>query len=206
MEGGQALLAHREGDASNHGALCAVARPEGPPSRPSGLETSGRCAKAHCSEGARTRAEHYPAVLDPLSAAWGCDANGVRGKHRGHPCPLCLSGAGSANADQGQQGPDRWESAGGGYRSREQSGSGVARCCEQGDQRLQVALFRVSQASTPGTTATTWTSTRRRRGPSNSQKYTPCQVPSARRPFSIGKTTDEPTRTALMCASELPSA
>ncbi len=49
-------------------------------------------------------------------------------------------------------------------------------------------------------------STRRRRGPSNSQRYTPCQVPSAGRPSMIGTMAEKPMMDALRCASELPSA
>jgi hypothetical protein len=53
--------------------------------------------------------------------------------------------------------------------------------------------------------ATICTSTLRRRGPSNSQKWMPCHVPNTRCPSSTGRVTERPTRLALMWASEFPS-
>ena len=52
---------------------------------------------------------------------------------------------------------------------------------------------------------TTWTQAWRVRGPSNSQKKTPCHVPSLSRPPSTMSVTDEPTSEALTWAGELPS-
>lgn len=49
------------------------------------------------------------------------------------------------------------------------------------------------------------TSTRRFRGPSNSQKKIPCQVPSAGRPPTMGTVTECPTSEALMWAAAFPS-
>ena len=47
--------------------------------------------------------------------------------------------------------------------------------------------------------------TLRVRGPSNSQKKMPCQVPSTRRPLAIAIVSEAPTRVVLTCAGELPS-
>src|SRR3989442_11562543 len=45
----------------------------------------------------------------------------------------------------------------------------------------------------------------RSRPPSNSQRKIPCQRPSSNSPFLKGTVTDEPTRLALICASEFSS-
>jgi hypothetical protein len=51
----------------------------------------------------------------------------------------------------------------------------------------------------------TFTCTRRWRGPSNSQKKMPCQVPRTRRPWLTKTVSWGPIREALMWAGELPS-
>ena len=51
----------------------------------------------------------------------------------------------------------------------------------------------------------TWTQAWRERGPSNSQKKIPCQVPSWSFPPSTMRVADEPTRDALTWAGEFPS-
>jgi len=45
----------------------------------------------------------------------------------------------------------------------------------------------------------------RLRGPSNSAKKMPCQVPSTKLPFSTKKVRESPINDALICAGELPS-
>lgn len=49
------------------------------------------------------------------------------------------------------------------------------------------------------------TSNFRLRGPSNSQKKIPCQVPSTNRPFSMAISSDAPTRVDFKWAGEFPS-
>lgn len=52
----------------------------------------------------------------------------------------------------------------------------------------------------------TLTATERVRGPSNSQRKTPCHVPRTRRPSDTMMFTDGPTHDVLRCAWEFPSA
>ncbi len=52
---------------------------------------------------------------------------------------------------------------------------------------------------------TTFTCTRRLRGPSNSQNIIPCQVPNTRRPPSTRICSEQPTRLDLIWESLLPS-
>src|SRR5271154_778208 len=54
--------------------------------------------------------------------------------------------------------------------------------------------------------STTFTQIFLSRGPSNSQKNTPCHCPNTNFPFSTKITCDVPVKTALACESEFPSA
>ena len=76
---------------------------------------------------------------------------------------------------------------------KKHGGEGVTPC------KVKVQLELRSQV------LTRFTHSFRSRGPSNSQRKTPCQRPSASFPPSTGTVWLTPTSTALMCASELPS-
>lgn len=86
----------------------------------------------------------------------------------------------------------------------------VAAFNDRRDSQVKVAVdpWKTSPqgADRPGPyRPTTVTITRRVRGPSNSQKYTPCHVPSAIRPSTTGTTVEQPTIELLTWAALLPS-
>jgi len=72
--------------------------------------------------------------------------------------------------------------------------------------RLCQARHLVRRCEAPPYPGTTFTSRCRLLGPSNSQKKMPCQVPRTSLPPSTNSVSEMPTRLALMCAGELPSA